>query len=225
MLFTFVRHGEPEWFRDGAALDNPGLTDVGRRQAEATGRRFAGRRVDRLLVSPLQRARETCTPIAAALGIEPEVCDWLAEISSPPWHGAPLDYVQQVFEQHRLKPVEDHWEGLEGGEAFHVFHRRVTHGLQEYLDAVGKVRVHDSPALWTRDGAEQHTVVVAHGGTDASSIGYLLGIDPVPWEWERFISFHASVSELVPSEISGCHAYSLLRLSDVSHLPPGLHTR
>jgi broad specificity phosphatase PhoE len=223
--FTFIRHGQPEWFTDGRAVDNPSLTAVGRRQAQLTADRLAGPTASRLLVSPLQRAVETAEPIAEALGLEPEVSPWLAEISSPPWHGAPLDHVQQVFAEHRDKPIDDHWEGLEGGEAFHRFHRRVTHGLQEFLDAAGKQRVDERPALWTRAASDTHVVCVAHGGTDASAIGYLLGIDPVPWEWERFITFHSSVSEVIPTEISGRHAYSLLRLSDVSHLPPGLQTR
>ncbi len=225
MRFTFIRHGQPEWFTDGRAVDNPTLTAVGRRQAQLTAERLRGTAASRLLVSPLQRARETAEPIAAALDLEPEEAPWLAEISSPPWHGAPLDHVQQVFAEHRDKPLDDHWEGLEGGEAFHRFHRRVTHGLQELLDAAGKRRVDERPALWTQDASDAHVVCVAHGGTDASAIGYLLGIDPVPWEWERFITFHASISEVIPTEISGRHAYSLLRLSDIAHLPPGLQTR
>jgi len=223
--FTFIRHGQPQWFTEGRAVDNPGLTDLGRHQAQLTADRLAGTPVDRVLVSPLQRAVETAEPIVAALGLEAEIAPWLAEISSPPWHGAPLDHVQRVFEEHRHKPIDDHWEGLEGGEAFHQFHRRVTDGLQQLLDSVGKVRVDEKPALWSQDAGDQHTICVAHGGTDASAIGYLLGIDPVPWEWERFITFHASISEVIPTIISGRHSYSLLRLSDIAHLPPGIQTR
>jgi broad specificity phosphatase PhoE len=225
MLFTLVRHAQPEWVRGGLNIDDPPLTDVGRLQAERLGRRFRGQAVDTLLVSTLRRAGQTAEPIAEALGVEAEPCPWLAEIGSPKWEGTPVEYVQQVFRDQRARSVEKLWDGLDGGESFHDFHRRVTHGIQGFLDGTGSERVNDEPSLWDLADPGRHVVIVAHAGTNAATIGYLLGIPPVPWEWERFVSFHASVSTLEPIDISGRHAYSLARFADVAHLPPGLHTR
>ena len=224
MHFVIVRHAQPEWARAGLSIDNPSLTDVGRAQAEHLGRRFRSEPGDLLLVSPLQRARETAMPIAEATGLEPVVLDWLAEIAAPEWEGTPAETVQQIFDDHRGRPLDDLWEGLPGGESFHDFHRRVTNGLQEFLDEANSPRVNDQPALWDLDRRDQRVIVVAHGGTNASIIGYLLGIEPTPWEWERFVSFHASVSTVAPIDISGRHAFSLYRFADVAHLPPGLQT-
>jgi 2,3-bisphosphoglycerate-dependent phosphoglycerate mutase len=229
MQFVFVRHAQPEWFRDGAAIDDPGLTELGWAQARHLGRRFRHDTADLLLVSPLPRARETAEPIAEALGLEPVVLDWLAELQSPPWAGAPIDFVQATFEQHRDKPLEAIWEGLEGGESFHRFHDRVTSGLVDLLASHGVRSAHPQPALWQLDPStaapERRVVIVAHGGTNATAIAHLLGIPPVPWEWERFVAFHASVSDVHPIPVSGRHAYSLVRFADVSHLPPGIQTR
>ncbi len=86
-------------------------------------------------------------------------------------------------------------------------------------------RLSDHPPLWRLDDPDRRVVVVAHGGTNAVSLGFLLGIEPVPWEWERFVSFHASVSTIVPIGISGGHSFSLFRFSDVSHLPDDMRTR
>jgi len=57
-----VRHGETEWSLSGAhtgRTDIP-LTAAGRQKAAAVGRYLTGRRFAGVLVSPLQRARETC---------------------------------------------------------------------------------------------------------------------------------------------------------------------
>lgn len=58
-----VRHGETEWARLGrhtGRTDVP-LTDRGRQQAQALGRRLAGHRFALILTSPLSRAAETAT--------------------------------------------------------------------------------------------------------------------------------------------------------------------
>jgi len=59
---VIVRHGETEWSRLGrhtGRTDVP-LSSAGRREAEAIGRRLAGRRFALVWTSPLARALETC---------------------------------------------------------------------------------------------------------------------------------------------------------------------
>jgi broad specificity phosphatase PhoE len=75
-----IRHGETEWSRSGAhtgRTDIP-LTAEGRERAAAIGRYLAGRRFALVLVSPLERARETCS--LAGYGdvaqVEPNLREW-----------------------------------------------------------------------------------------------------------------------------------------------------
>jgi probable phosphoglycerate mutase len=74
-----VRHGETEWSRSGAHTghtDIP-LTAAGRSNAAAVGRYLAGRHFELVLVSPLQRARETCrlAGYENAL-VDGDLCEW-----------------------------------------------------------------------------------------------------------------------------------------------------
>ena len=93
------------------------------------------------------------------------------------------------------------------------------------LDREGAVQTADDPPLWKLTEPRRRLVVVAHSGTNATALGHLLGIPPVPWEWERFVTFHASVSQIEPMTIGGGHAFSLSRLSSVDHLPEAERTR
>lgn len=220
----FIRHGEPAWERNGLSVDDPDLTERGRRQAELLAWQLGGLAIDRLYVSPLRRAQQTCEPLAAALDVEPETLDFLAEITNPAWEGTPVDEVEQIFADSRHRSVEEHWDGLPGGESFRAFHDRVTGGLSKLLVELGVNRTLDVPPLYQLEKPPFRVAVVAHTGTNSVSIGHLLGIPPVPWEWERFVSFHASVSTLRSLEIAGVHTFSLFRFGDVSHLAPDLHT-
>ena len=75
-----IRHGETEWSRSGAhtgRTDLP-LTEQGRRNAEAVGRLLKGRPFALVLVSPLQRAVETCR-LAGYVDVaqtEPRLREW-----------------------------------------------------------------------------------------------------------------------------------------------------
>lgn len=75
-----IRHGETEWSLSGAhtgRTDIP-LTDTGRAQAQAIGRKLAGRTFALVLSSPLDRALETCrlAGFGAQVQIEPNLREW-----------------------------------------------------------------------------------------------------------------------------------------------------
>ena len=74
-----VRHGQTEWSLDGRHTGSPDipLTEEGRREAEAAGRRLAGRTFALVLSSPLSRALETCR--LAGLGDVVQVREELRE--------------------------------------------------------------------------------------------------------------------------------------------------
>jgi probable phosphoglycerate mutase len=96
--------------------------------------------------------------------------------------------------------------------------------LVETFDSHGVHPYPDDRHLWNLDDPGKRVVIVAHGGTNAVILGYLLGLDPVPWEWERFAQPHTGVSRLTMVRIADGWAFSLRQLGDVAHLHPGMVT-
>ncbi len=74
-----VRHGETEWSMAGkhTGRSDPPLAAVGRRRATALAAALGGHDFERVLCSPLKRARETCE--LAGFGLRAEICGDLRE--------------------------------------------------------------------------------------------------------------------------------------------------
>ncbi len=74
-----IRHGETEWSLSGqhTSRTDIALTDHGRRRAEELRDYLKGTKFDAVFVSPMQRARETCT--IAGFGYQAVVDDNLKE--------------------------------------------------------------------------------------------------------------------------------------------------
>ncbi len=227
MELYLVRHGQPDWTPSRIARNDPNLTELGHEQASRVGHRFGNvADVAEIWVSPMARSQETSVPVAAELGLESETYDWLKEIQNPPtWDGEPAEVIEQAFADANFRSMEEMWDGLPEGESFLEFHQRVATGLTETLDSHG---VHPaSPGdrhLWTVDDPDKRVVIVAHAGTNALILGHLLGLDPVPWEWDRFRQPHTGVSRLTTFQVSTGWAFSLRQLGDVTHLHPGMVT-
>jgi broad specificity phosphatase PhoE len=77
-----IRHGEPSgtW---GDGEPDPGLTDLGRQQAQAAADRLRLLTPKQIVSSPLRRAYETSVPLAGMLGIQPTIAEAVGEIPTP----------------------------------------------------------------------------------------------------------------------------------------------
>jgi probable phosphoglycerate mutase len=224
---VFVRHGEPAWAIDGLSQPDPALTELGFEQAHRAAKRLASDRVptSEILVSTAQRAVQTADPIAGAIGIEPTTVAELTEIRMPNWDGQLEETVQRIFREARDRPAADWWEGLDGGESFRDFHARVTASLLRLLGERNVVP-DTHRQMWRIEGRDVgRIVIVAHGGTNAVALGWLLGVEPTPWEWERFVLGHASFARLKAVPLAGGHVFSLRTFNDCEHLDPEMRTR
>lgn len=225
MELVLIRHAQPAWrAADGLATNDPGLTPLGDTQAVAIAEWLAdeGQPVDGLFSSPATRSRATAAPMARTLHTEAAVEPWALEIGSPQdWEGRPEDEVVATLTTLKARPLDDWWDGAPGGETFRDFHVRITEGVEDFLGRFGAVRHEDDPArLWDVPDDGPRLVLVAHAGTNSVITSHLLGLDPQPWEWERFPCNHASVTVLRSRAIANADMWALEHFSGVGHLPP-----
>jgi probable phosphomutase (TIGR03848 family) len=135
-LLLLVRHGQTP--TTGAVL--PGrakglhLADAGREQAAAVAERIAAfdGRVGGVYSSPLERTRETATPIAKALGQRVRVDRGLLEADFGDWTGADLKALSKLPEwkavQHRPSTFR-----FPGGESFAEMQLRITGAVERLV--------------------------------------------------------------------------------------------
>ncbi|HZJ49226.1 MAG TPA: histidine phosphatase family protein [Acidimicrobiia bacterium] len=227
MELLFIRHGQPAWVVDGVARPDAPLTEVGHTQARLAAHRLAGdpRGFSEIIVSPAVRSQQTAAPIAEALGLTPTTIDDIVEIGVPDWTGQPAEVVADVFATAQHRSIDEWWDGLPGGESFRDFHNRIVGAFLRFLQERGTAPSAAGDQLWHDDGDHRRIVIVAHGGTNAVALAFLLGLDPTPWEWERFILYHASFARLRAIPMAGDDVWSLRTFNDREHLPEDLRTR
>jgi len=227
MKITLVRHAQPEWVKDGLSVDNPPLTNLGFEQAELLGHFFNGQHFDEVLVSPLVRTRQTAAPILSALNRQLVIEPWLEEIRNPVWHGTPEEKAAEAWRAEKNKASADRWNGIDGGESVNSFVDRINVGASLFLEERGIVRSNTDLPVWETTPAfndDASILLVAHAGTNSVTICHFLGLPPTPWEWERLVIGHASVSVVETLHLGDGITFGLNQLSGLEHLPPALRT-
>jgi broad specificity phosphatase PhoE len=133
---VLVRHAQTEWSLSGrhtGRTDIP-LTDDGRAAARALRTRLLEWRFERVLVSPLRRARETCE--LCGLGQQAEVREDLHEWDYGDYEGLTTAQI------HAQRPDWSLWRsGCPGGESPAQVGARADRVIAELADAQGAIAV------------------------------------------------------------------------------------
>ncbi len=79
MQLILVRHAQPERVVGDTTAADPGLTDIGRGQADRVPAALAAHSITRIVSSPQRRARDTALPTATARDLPIDIVDDLAE--------------------------------------------------------------------------------------------------------------------------------------------------
>lgn len=147
-----LRHGQTELSveRRYSGRGNPALTELGRRQADAAAGYLARRGgIAAVVSSPLQRAHDTATAAAKALGLDVSIDDDLIETDFGEWEGLTFGEAAQRNPIVHAKWLRDTSVAPPGGESFDVVAQRVrrarTRIIAEHGDATVLVVSHVTP--------------------------------------------------------------------------------
>ncbi len=190
---TDVRAAVPEDWRD------PPLTELGERQAEATGRHLGGERVDAVYSSQLRRANDTGAAVGRAHDLDVTVVPELEEIHmfrDVPADKTAMDVVGPLLlagYRERFARVR-RWDVYPHTEPSLEFRRRVNGAIEGIIDA------HPS----------QTVVIACHGGVINAYLTELLGVA----EDMFFRPAHASVHRILAKD----DRRVVLCLNEVRHL-------
>lgn len=164
---VLVRHGESIWNSEARIQGQAcaGLSDIGHQQAAALGPALAAAHPDaRLVVSDLQRCRETIAPLVAELGREPETDPALRERSFGSWEG--------MLRSEVAVSDAERWERFRAGED--VIAEVGGESSEQLADRIEPV-LRDLIGTTAPDGV---TVAVTHGGPVWQGTHRLLGLTP-----------------------------------------------
>lgn len=195
-----VRHGEAEGNIQRLLLgwlDSP-LSELGREEAAAVGRRLASSPVSRVISSDLSRAADTAAAIAASHGLEVELDQRLREIFNGEWEGHTPESVAAGWPDLWRRVTEGEDLPRPGGESWSDVRARALRVIEELRDLTD----------------DEDVVLVTHGGTALTVLGWAAGIPPGrdPFRGPFAPLHNASVSALAMP-----HA-SITAVNDTGHL-------
>mgnify|MGYP001272979075 CR=1 FL=1 len=191
--FYLIRHAEKDAPEDVLAGRTPGigLSERGRRQAEAIAQRLAAEPIRAVCASPVQRAKETAEPLARTRGVQVQTRAGLHEIEFGEWTGkrfAELEAVESWRWFNRFRSGTR----VPGGETIGEVQARFVAEMLRLREA------------YPNDGV----ALVSHGDPIRVALGYFLG---APLDlFERIEVGLASISVVAMDEVGA----TVLRTND-----------
>jgi probable phosphoglycerate mutase len=161
-----IRHGQSEPYRPGMPFPlvdghaDPALTPNGRGQAQRLAGRLAAAGIDAIYVSTLRRTAQTAAPLAARLGLAPQVEPELREVHLGDWEGG--EYRQRVAEQDpvvRQVFEQERWDVIPGAETSASLAARVRAAIDRLAAGHAGNRV----AIFTHGGVIGQALALASG--------------------------------------------------------------
>ena len=219
MLLYIVRHGDPVYETDS-------LTERGRLQAEAVGKRIADSKIDRIFSSPMGRAKETAAPACRLLGLECNIENWAHEIEDERLTPFPdgvmksVTYVQNTYFR-RNGNMDLGYDKAFDCEGFNQTQMKkavsyIEEGGRDFLERLGYKEENGIYRILKPN--DEKVALFCHAAFSRAWLSVLLHI-PINIMWSSFSYTHTGVTVLeFKNNKDGYTAPQCLCFSDMSHL-------
>ena len=198
MIIYYIRHGDPIYNPDS-------LTPLGRRQAEAVGRRLSLHGVDEIYSSPSGRAMQTAEPLSELLKKPVTTLDWCDEglvwqeftVTKPDGHTNWMfweDEIKEKFTEKSILDLRNDWyqdpffeEKVRKGVI------RVNTAVDEFLKGFGYIHNREKGTYTVENETGKRIAIFAHQGFSMAFFSSVLDI-PYPVFSTHFDISHSCVS-------------------------------
>ena len=219
MLLYIVRHGDPDYEKDS-------LTERGKLQAEAVGKRMFDAGIDRIFSSPMGRAKETADPACRLLNLEKNIEPWAHEVGDERMTPFPdgklksITFVQNTYYRENGNidlPYDRSFEcqGINQSKMDVAVKYIEEHG-KEFLERLGYKEENGIYRILKPN--EEKVALFCHSVFARAWLSVLLHI-PLHTMWASFNYTHTGVTVVeFENNENGVTAPRCLCYSDVSHL-------
>ena len=175
MELLLIRHAQPVRIEQGEVDGpaDPGLTERGTAEATRLGLWLAGEGIDAIITSPLRRARETAAPLAATLGITPEIDTGVSEYDATSGEYIPIEELRALKDERWQATIEGRWDDAGGMDPV-AFQAAIVPAMDAIIDRFAGAKV----------------AVVCHGGVINVYLAHVLGIASPLWFHPEYTSVH-----------------------------------
>jgi probable phosphoglycerate mutase len=198
-----VRHGASAPVVEGethplvGGRSDPGLAPEGREHAEAVRRALEPVPFARLFATPLRRTLQTAAPLAAAVGMEPEIVEDLVEVHLGEWEGGEYRIRMQRRDPEAIRVLlGERYDLIPGAEPAASLAARVKAGIEHVV---------------RETGPDATAVAVVHGGVIGETLRQASGSRPFAFIFGE----NGSISRLVVHPQWG---WRVRTFNEVAHL-------
>ena len=217
MKILIIRHGDPDYVNDT-------LTEVGHKEAQLLSQELSNKKIDKIYVSPLGRAKKTAEYTCNMKEMDATVCDWLREFPARiyrpdqqapdvPWDWRPADWtpIEEFYSLEQWATVPTMTEGKVSETYSHVIEE-----FDKLLASLGYVREGN---LYRVTKANEDTIAFfCHFGLECVLLSRLLNVSPMLL-WHGTCAAPTSVTVLNSEERQkGIAYFRMAEFGSVAHL-------
>lgn len=223
MLLYYVRHGDPIYEPDQ-------LTELGKLQATAVGKRLAPQGIDRVFSSTSNRACQTARPLCDIVKKEPELMDWcneayaweeltcINERGQKTWCNME-PRTKRLFAQEDIRKLGRQWYAHPAfaGTTYAAGITRIQRETDAFLATLGYRHDLENNCYYAENPRYGKVALFAHAGAGAAILSCMLDI-PYPVFAPKFNMSHTGVTVISFEEKEGIVLPEVLTFSNDSHL-------